>query len=137
QPLLNSAGRCYNESLIVIAQVETAAASEQMSRQLQTLLVDVHRAYWDLYLQRAILLQKRKLYQEALSIRDELIARQHVDVLGSQLVRAKAAVAAREAGIIRAEASVRNAEARMAALTNDPSWLSGERLEFIPVAAPA
>jgi outer membrane protein TolC len=136
QPLLNGAGRQYNESLIVIAQVETAAAKELMSRQLQALLVDVHRAYWELYLQRAVLLQKRKLYDEAVAIRDELVARKDVDVLGSQLVRAKAAVAAREAAIIRYEASVRNAEARLAALINDPAWLAGQRFEFIPAQPP-
>lgn len=136
QPLLNGAGKQYNESLIVIAQVETAAAKEQMARQLQTLLTDVHRAYWELYLQRSLLLQKRKLYEEAVAIRDELDARREVDVLSSQLVRAKAAVATREAAIIRHEASIRNAEARLSALVNDPAWLAGRQFEFIPAEAP-
>jgi outer membrane protein TolC len=137
QPLLNGAGRQYNESLIVIAQVETAAAREQMSRQLQTLLVDVHRGYWELHFQRSVLLQKRKLYDEAVAIRDELDARREVDVLGSQLVRAQAAVAAREAAIIRHETAIRNAEARLSALVNDPAWLAGQQFELIPAETPA
>jgi outer membrane protein TolC len=137
QPLLNGAGKQYNQSLIVIAQVETAAAREQMSRQLQTLLVDVHRAYWELYLQRAVLLQKRRLYDEAVAIHNELDARREVDVLGSQLVRAKAAVASREAAIIRFEAAVRNSEARLSALVNDPAWLAGQKFELIPAESPA
>lgn len=137
QPLLNGAGCQYNESLIVIAQVETAAAQAQMARELQALLVDVHRAYWELYLQRALLLQKRKLFEEAVNIRFELQARREVDVLGSQLVRAEAAVASRQAAIIRHEAGVKNAEARLCALINDPAWLAGQKFELIPMETPA
>lgn len=132
QPLLRGAGRTYNESLIVLAQIETGVARDQLSLDLQDLLLGVHRAYWDLYLQRAGLVQRRRLRESSVTILDELHGRRDVDVLGNQLVRARAAVANREAAIIRFETEVRNAEARLRALINDPQFRAGPMQELIP-----
>jgi outer membrane protein TolC len=136
QPLLRGAGRNYNESLIVLAQLDTNVARDQLSISLQDMLVDVHRAFWDLYLQRAALVQRRRLREQGTSILDELNGRQNVDVLGNQLVRARAAIASREAAIIRYETSVRNAEARLRALINDPMFRTGMMHELIPNQLP-
>lgn len=137
QPLLNGAGKPYNTSLIMLAQIDQGVACTQLSRDLQALLVDVHRAYWDLYGQRVLLLQKRKLYQQSLDILAELNARREVDVLESQIVRAEAAVAGRESAVIRLDASVRNAEARLRSLINDPQLLGPCPPELIPTQMPA
>ncbi len=136
QPLLNGAGKAYNRSLIVIAEINSGIARDQLSKDLQAMLLEVHRTYWDLYLQRASLLQKRKLHQEAVSILDELNARRDVDVLGSQLVRARAAVATREAATIRYETSVANVESKLRAQVNDPALQTGGSLEMIPSQRP-
>ena len=79
------------------------------------------------------MLQRRKLHHEAIAIVNDLNARSDVDVLGSQLVRAQAAVATREAAIIRYSTGVRNAESRLRAIINDPGLQASLNLEMIPV----
>lgn len=136
QPLLNGAGRAYNSSLIVLADIDAKIARDQFSKELQALLVEVHRAYWDLYLQRSVLLQRKRLYAEAVKILEELDARKEVDVVGSQLVRARAAVATRDAAVIRYSTNVRNAESKLLALVNDPALLAACRKELVPTQVP-
>jgi outer membrane protein TolC len=136
QPLLQGAGRAYNQSVVVLAEIDESMARDQFSKDLQALLLRVHQAYWDLHLQRAALLQRRRLYAQASEILRELEARQGVDVLGSQLVRARAAVANREAAIIRYETEVRNAQSRLLALINDPG-LACAMVEVIPAQPPS
>ena len=79
QPLLNGAGAAYNGSVMVLANINTEIARDRFSRDLQALLLDLHRNYWDLYLQRSALAQRTRLYRQAVVIRDELKARQALD----------------------------------------------------------
>jgi len=136
QPLLRGAGEVYNSSLIVLAQIDTGAAYDEFSRQLQTHLLEVTRGYWGLYLERGALLQKRRLLASAESILDELEQRREIDALESQLVRARAAVESRRADLARAETAVRNGESRVRALVNDPALGSVGTDELIPTDAP-
>lgn len=137
QPLMNGRGKAYNTSMILLAEIDSSMSRDDLSRQLQNVLFEVHQTYWELYLQRAVLLQRRKLREQAVGIRDELLERRDVDVLGSQLVRAKAAVAGREAAIIRFQTSVLNAESKLRALVNDPALRAGSALELVPVQCPS
>lgn len=136
QPLLNGAGRAYNAHGIVLAQIDANISREQFSKDLQTFLVGIHHDYWEIYLARAILLQSDRLRQEAVAILDDLNARRDVDVLQSQIVRARAAVAGRESAVIRAEANVDNAEARLRAAVNDPALRGDRPPELIPNQMP-
>lgn len=135
QPLLNGAGQMYNTSVIYLAELNTQAATSQLQRELQAILLDVHKAYWDLYLRRAALLQRIRLKQQAIDIQSELRARADFDVLQSQVVRADAAVATRDAAVIRFTTEVANAETRLRALINDPN-LNTVPHELIPVMLP-
>ncbi len=65
QPLLRGAGSEYNTSLTLLAEIDTAASCDEVASQLQVLLLNVTRAYWGLYLERGILLQRRRFYTEA------------------------------------------------------------------------
>ncbi len=136
QPLLNGAGRAYNESVIVLAAIEASAASDQFAAELQNHLLDVTKAYWTLYLERVILLQKRQLLQQAESILNELEARKNFDANGGQIVRVQSAVESRRAGLIRYDAAVHNAEAKINLLVNDPQFFVPDHLELIPVQYP-
>lgn len=136
QPLLRGVGRSYNESLVVLAEIDASVAKDELVKRLQEVLRKVHEAYWDLYLQRSVLLQRARLHQHAREILAELEARRQLDVLGSQLARAEAAVLSREAGVIRAEAAVRNAEARLRSLVNDPLLSPAHAVEFVPLDNP-
>ena len=137
QPLLSGAGRAYNESLILLAKIETGTALAQISQQLQEHLVEVNRAYWDLYLQRAAVLQKQRCLERAETILKEAESRQGLDTLRSQLLRSRAAVSGRRAELMRARAATENAEARIRALTNAPYLASLTAPELIPVEPPA
>ncbi len=137
QPLLRGAGRVYNTSLTILAQIDSALAQDEVSRQLQSHLVDVARAYWDLYRERAVLLQKQKLYDRAAEILQELQRREQIDAVQSQLVRARAAVESRRADIVRAEMAVENVESRLRALVNDSALGTSTTTELIPLDPPS
>jgi outer membrane protein TolC len=136
QPLLNGAGKAYNMSLIVLADIDASIARDQMCKDIQDVVFKVHQGYWTMYVQRTALAQKRRLQWQARQILNELNSRREIDVLGSQLVRANAAVAMREAATIRYGTEVQNAEAKLRAIINDPALLGDTQLELIPVQKP-
>lgn len=121
QPLLRGKGKTYNQSLTVLASIDKDVAEEEFSRQLQAHLLEVSRSYWGLYLERALLIQKRKSLERAESIQKLLEDRLELDAVKPQIQRAAAEVATRRSDLIRAELAVENAEARIRALVNDPS----------------
>jgi outer membrane protein TolC len=137
QPLLSKAGRAYNESRIVLAQLDAAIGRDELRDLLQDHLLEVTDAYWDLYRARAIHLQKQKLLASASAILEHLEARQAVDAVRRQLLRAQAAVASRRSEIARARMLIGNAESELRLLVNDPQLAGGECLELIPRDAPA
>ena len=100
QPLLRGAGRKYNRALIVLASIDTQAARDQFLSDLETHLFDVSRAYWTMYQERALLLQKRRSVEQVAELLQILERRQNLDVVTSQLVRAQAAYEQRRAAIL-------------------------------------
>lgn len=132
QPLLRGSGRCYNQSLAVLAKLDVETANQEFSRQLQSHLLEVARGYWALYLERASLAQKVKLYLKTRSIVELLNARQQFDTGRSQIISAQAALENRRADLIRAQAAVKNAETRLRALINADELGSSVTTELIP-----
>ncbi len=130
QPLLRGRGEYYNTSLIILAQVDVTASAAEFDRQIQAHLLEVARAYWSLYLERASLAQRVKLYLRTKRVYDQLNERQKIDAQRTQLVSAQAAFQSREADLIRAQAAVKNAETRLRALINAPE-ISTENPDFI------
>ena len=137
QPLLNGAGRPYNDSLTVLAKIDSRIALAQTSQELQKHLVEVNRAYWELYLQRAAALQKQRSWERAESILKEAESRQSYDTLQSQVLRVRAAVSGRRSEFIRASAAAENAESQIRALTNAPHFGGAGAPELIPIEPPA
>ena len=136
QPLLNGAGRRYNESVMVLASLDASVATDEFLADLQSQLYEVMRAYWDLYLERAAYLQRQRLYDQVATIVTELEARRSWDASQTQLLHARAAAARRLADLNMATHSVRNAEARIIAVVNDPQLLSMHHAELLPVQPP-
>lgn len=136
QPLLNGGGIEYNESTIEVARVDHEIALDEFTRQVEAHLLETYRAYWGLYLERAHLLQKKKLLAETQKITNDLEARLGIDTLESELQMAKATLAMRDTDSIRAEQAVRNAEGKLLALMNDPSLVLKRTLELIPSDIP-
>ncbi|MCE9605260.1 MAG: TolC family protein [Planctomycetia bacterium] len=135
QPLLNGSGKAYNLSSIYLAELGVGAAVGRMQKELQDIIIESHRAYWDLRVQRAALLQRARLKQQAIDVVAELEARVDFDVVQSQIVRARAAAATREAAVIRFGTNVANAATRLRALLNDPNLLNPPQ-ELIPFDRP-
>ncbi|MGM0487572.1 MAG: TolC family protein [Planctomycetota bacterium] len=136
QPLLRGAGREYNTAPTVLAQIDAAVADSELSAELQQQLIKVNRAYWQVYFERASLLQKRQLYTQARDIHAELRARQAIDATQSQLMRARAAVAARYSELARADQNIRNAETRLRALVGYPALSPAQPGELVPRDTP-
>jgi outer membrane protein len=136
QPLLNGAGTSYNNSLIVLANIDTCVALHRTAAELQDHLLSVAEAMWELHHQRTILLQKQRHLNRAEVILERLEKRRSLDSLESQIVRARSAVSMRRAELIRAGTAIRNAEARLRALVNSPTMLANRQAELVPVQPP-
>ena len=136
QPLLNGAGRAYNNSLIVLANIDTQIAADRTAAELQEHLLSVTEALWELYTQRVTQLQRQRHLDRAEVILERLEKRRGIDALGSQIARARAAVAIRRAELIRAEAGIRNAEARIRSLVGSPGLLADRTAELVPSQVP-
>ena len=79
QPLLRGRGAVYNQSLVVLAQIDSEVAMDEFRAELQDHLLEVARAYWLLYQERAILAQQVKLYLKTQQIVAVLKERQGID----------------------------------------------------------
>jgi outer membrane protein len=136
QPLLRGRGEEYNRSLYVLANIDTQAAQQEFYRQLQAQLVEVTRSYWGIYLERASLIQKFRLYEASAKILKDLEARSEIDANQSVILRAKAAVVGRRADLVRARTAVKNAESRLRGLVNALELGDGQTSELIPMDTP-
>jgi outer membrane protein TolC len=112
-------------------------ARDRFDAELEQRVLEVVRAYWELYFQRAVLLQQQAALRQAQEIHASILARQAFDSFSSQASRVRATVSIREADVARARAGVRNAEARLRQLTTSP-LLGGpaDAIELLPVEPP-
>jgi outer membrane protein TolC len=136
QPILQGAGITYNASPVKLAKIDASIALDEFRRQAESHLVEIHRAYWGLYYERAFYLQKRRLAQWAREIVDEMKERQDVDGLQSEMAKAEAALSRRQAALARAQLGINNAQSRILALVNAPELYESTHGELVPVTAP-
>lgn len=136
QPLLKGAGKTYNRSPIQIAKLETDSGYSEFIGELENHLMEVNRLYWQLYLARGVLLEKRRLVEETEKTVDEIESRSDLDSIASQRSRARSALASRKADLVRSELEIKNAESRLRTLVNDPAFVAGKVVEIIPADLP-
>lgn len=137
QPLMRGRGRCYNESVVVLAQADTEVARRDLERQLQDHFFQVSEAYWRLWLERARYLQQDAAAQTTAKLVQELEARREIDVLHSHILRARGAMAVRQASVQRAALGVRNQETRLWAITGAHELHLATARELVPQALPS
>jgi outer membrane protein len=135
-PLMRGRGKEYNQSLVVLAGIDTEMAEQEFLRQLQSHLLEVNRAYWSLFMERSALAQQVSLYLKTSNIYNQLVARQRIDAQQSQLASAQAALSNRRSDLVRAETAVKNAETRLRALINAEELGDSELAEIIPSQLP-
>ncbi|MEO1495193.1 MAG: TolC family protein [Pseudomonadota bacterium] len=135
QPLLRGSGLDYNNAPTRIAELDTKIAQFELVRQVENHLLEVERAYWNLYNTRANLFLSRHLARHGRTLANQAVAREDFDGDPTLVIRATAAWRKWEADTVRAEAAVKNAQFRLAALTDAPE-LKLTDAEFITMTPP-
>lgn len=137
QPLLKRFGIGYNRTPIDLAGIDHAIAGEELRRDVESHLLEISRAYWGLYLERALLVQKVRLAKRTSKYLAQMKQRAKVDVEPSLLARARSLVNSHELAALQAEYAMLNAQARIRALVNDPELLNASGLEMVTRQLPA
>ena len=136
QPLLRDRGRAVNTTHVVLARIDLQLANNEVRTELEGHLTDVTEAYWELYQSRAEWLQRKRLLDSAVKLHEILQAREQVDSLQRQILRAQVAVASRRSDLVRAMTRIRNAQARLRLLTGDVQLIQASRWELTPQDLP-
>ncbi|MGC6547796.1 MAG: TolC family protein, partial [Rubripirellula sp.] len=137
KPLLKGNGVAVNQSRIVIAELNRDISGNDSRARIEEHIRGIHSAYWTLYLERARLLQKRRLLERSERILEILNARQNIDATQSQIMRTRSVVAKRRAEIPRLTSAVRNAQADLRLLVNSPALKKNLNTELLPYDAPS
>ena len=132
QPLLRGAGKPFNTSQVLLADLDFDATSSRAVEETQRFIVDVVSAYWDVYLARVRLIQTRRSVGRADGLLRQLKLRFGIDVSNDQLLRAEAAVAVRKSDVIRAEYELINAQDILNNLAMGPEATNATHIELIP-----
>lgn len=136
QPLLRGRGEYYNRSQILIAQAATNASWDTLAVELQNEIQSVVDAYWRLYFDRCVYLQKQKNVQRAEIVLGKLEGRAGLDALPSQVARARSAVRSRRTELANARRDIRNSETDIRRLTADSNWAANQMVELLPIELP-
>ena len=135
QPLLRGSGIVHNDGPRRIANMDTQIATEEFRRQSESHLLETERAYWNLYVARAVYIQKAHLAGHGDRLARQVRGRVDIDADPVLVNRAASLAAQWRADAVRAKAAVDNAEFRLSALVNDPRLGPGN-VELLPSSAP-
>lgn len=135
-PLMRGRGAAYNNSLVVLSQLDAGVAQDEFLASLQDHLLEVTRSYWALYQERSALAQQTSLFLKTQDIVKLLRARQAIDAQKTQFITASSALESRRSDLIRARTAVVNAETRLRGLINAPELNVAQFAEIVPVEQP-
>ncbi len=134
QPLMKGAGRTYNRASITIAELNFDSSNHETRRAVQSHVMDIIQAYWELAYQRALVLQLFRGISRIQAIETQLQNRSDLDAIRNQLLRARSAVDGLKGRYARSLAQVVQSEERLRQLVNAP-WIQPALVdELIPVA---
>ena len=136
QPLLRGRGRYFNQAQILIAQSTGGVAWEVFQKELQEELQGVVVAYWQLYLDRSIYLQRKRNVERGQVILDRLNGRRELDSLPAQISRARSSVLTRRTELANAFRNIRNSETEIRRRVADRNWMASQALELLPAELP-
>jgi outer membrane protein TolC len=136
QPLWKDGGRSVNRSRIVVAQLQANQAGSESRLELEDHLLEVTRAYWDLYRYRALWLLRQKLVGSTRQLHDLLDSRSGFDAGRRHVLRARAALANRQSGLARAAAQIRDAQSRLRALVGSQELIAAANAEWTTNESP-
>ena len=136
QPLLRGRGEYVNRSQILIAQAATNASWDTLAIELQNEIQSVVDAYWRLYFDRCVFLQRQKNVDRAEAVVKKLEGRSGLDALPSQIARARSATLSRRTELANARRDIRNSETDIRRLTADSNWAASQMVELLPNELP-
>lgn len=136
QPLMKGYGRTYNRASITIAELNFGASSKEANQALQTHVMDLSEAFWNLVYQRSQTLQIDRGIERLNEIRQQLENRTDLDLIQNQLLRANAAINSLYAKRARALAQIVQSEEQLRQLVNAP-WIQHSVCdEIVPTSLP-
>lgn len=136
QPLMRGRGKYYNESQILIAQATSGAAWDTFSAELQDEIQKTISAYWELYFDRSVYLQKKRNVARGEYVLEILEGRRELDSLPSQITRARSAVKSRQTDLANARRDIRDSQTELRRLTADKNWQAEQNIEMLPTETP-
>jgi len=135
QPVLRGGGLTYNDAPRRVANMDTQIAVEEFRRQSEAHLMEVERAYWNLYVARAVYIQTAHLAGHGQRLAGQVSGRVGIDADTVLVTRARSMAEQWRADQVRAKAALDNAEFRLAALVNDKRF-GPQNIEIVPTSAP-
>jgi len=135
QPILRGSGISHNDSPRRIANMDTQIAIEEFRRQAESHLLEVERAYWNLYVARAVYVQTTHLAGHGSRLASQISGRSGIDADTVLVTRARSLAEQWQADRVRAKAALDNAEYRIAALVGDKRF-GPANIEIVPSSAP-
>lgn len=131
-PLWRNSGREFNQSLIVIAELQGQVSFFEYQAELQKEMIEIGNLYWQLLNARKIALQIARSRDRAQEILQILSARTDYDTSANQVSLAKAEVSQRHTEWLDAQQRLRDLEISLRDKINDPQFASAEDIELIP-----
>jgi outer membrane protein TolC len=136
QPLMKGYGRTYNRASITIAELNFEASNQEANQALQTHVMDLNEAFWQLVSQRAQTLQINRGLERMKAIHQQLENRADLDLLHNQLLRAGSAISGLHARRARSLAQVVVFEEQLRQIVNAP-WIQPNVCdEIVPTTIP-
>lgn len=136
QPLMKDRGCAVNNIRVLLAQLDLQISNADVRNDLENHLIEVTRAYWELYEARAQWLQRKRLLDRAQRLHQILQARDAVDSHQRQILRARAALTSRKSDLVRITTQIRDAQSRLRLLTGSQQLIDGQQLELTPLDQP-
>ncbi|MEM9030710.1 MAG: TolC family protein [Pseudomonadota bacterium] len=136
QPLLRDGGIRHGRRIIRVAELDSEVAMQEFIRQAEQHLLEIVRAYWNIYRARAIFLQRYRLAKSATLVIRRLQERTDIDADPVHISRARASASRRRTDLLRARTAIKNAELRLISLVNDPRFDRVRAGELIPADVP-
>lgn len=120
QPLLRGFGEDVNKADIYLAQRDRQISLSQFRQQVIKTVIDVETAYYQLMLAKANVSVQEWLLQQTLDTQHKIMMRIDVDADKITISQVEAAMESRNADLIRARTTMRNASDQLKNAINDP-----------------
>jgi len=131
-PLMQGSGAQYNESSIVIAELQSNVSWQDYQAELQSEIGELGTLYWNLENARVVYIQLSRSLERANEILAMLKARVNYDTSLSQIALAQAEVSLRKNELQNAMQTLRELEISIRERIGDPDFEFVHDVEFIP-----